>query len=960
MITNHHAKYYAHELTAKHSSASVDRLSRSLFDASVDLNPHQIEASLFALRSPLSKGVVLADEVGLGKTIEAALVLCQLWAEKKRNLLVVCPASLRKQWASELQEKFNLPTQVLDKVTYDRLKRGGTYSPLQSGKITIVSYHFPLSLEAEFIGVPWDLVVIDEAHKLRNAHRQSNKIGQTIKRIFDGRQKLLLTATPLQNSLIELYGLSTLIDEHLFGDDKSFRKQFMSGDSSITELRGRLSQFAKRTLRKNVLEYIRYTERKAVTVPFMPTDKEQDLYESISSFLANENTYALPKRQRHLTSLIIRKLLASSSHAIVNTMETIKQRLMRLRGDLPQDDGEFIDQLIEDNDLETDYPEEEAENIDAPAEGAAENVKEKIEAEIALIDSLVSKARGISDDTKAKELLSALEIGFQRMADMVDPKTGQQAPRKAIIFTESRRTQEYLAAFLQANGYKGKVVSFSGTNTGEQASEIYKKWLVENEGSDRVSSSVQVDKRTALIDHFKNHAEILIATEAAAEGVNLQFCSLLINYDLPWNPQRIEQRIGRCHRYGQKFDVVVINFLNERNQADQRVLELLSEKFNLFHGVFGASDEVLGRIESGMDFEKRISEIYDTCRSPGAIEEAFKNLQKELEEHINQKIKDTQQILIENFDEDIHDLLKVKLDQAEERLDKVGRWFWRLTKHILESRAAFEDEKYAFTLGQTVIPFAPAGKYQLVRKQGAATIEHAHTYRLTHPLGEYVLQKGTDIDTPNAEIVFGYSGHPTKVSAVEQIKGKSGWLNLRLVRTETLQTEEYLVFTAQTDDGEILDKETCEKLFGCESSSAPKPLNDNAPSSLLANAQRHVDAQISEIVEANNRFFQEERDKLEKWADDKIFAAEQALSDTKNRLRSLKRESRLAASIEDQQRIQTDIRELETLQRRQRQEIFEVEDEIISKRDELIAALEEKLKQKTDIQDLFTIRWRVA
>lgn len=960
MITDHHAKYYAHELTAKHSSTSVDRISRSLFDASVDLNPHQIEASLFALRSPLSKGVVLADEVGLGKTIEAALVLCQLWAEKKRNLVVVCPASLRKQWASELQEKFNLPTQVLDKITYGRMQRNGIYAPLQSGKITIVSYHFPLSLETEFIGVPWDLVVLDEAHKLRNAHRHSNKIGQTIKRIFDGRQKLLLTATPLQNSLIELYGLSTLIDEHLFGDDKSFRKQFMSGDNTTQELRDRLSQFVKRTLRKNVLEYIRYTERKAVTVPFMPTDKEQDLYESISAFLANENTYALPKRQRHLTSLIIRKLLASSSHAIVNTMETIKQRLVRLRDDLPQDDKEFVDQLIEDEDIETDYLEEEPEDTEELIENTTVNIKEQIEAEIALVEGLISKARGIGNDTKATALLKALEIGFQRMADMLDPKTGLHAPRKAIIFTESRRTQEYLAAFLQANGYQGKVVSFSGTNTGEQASEIYKGWLVENQGSDRVSGSVQVDKRTALIDYFKNHAEILIATEAAAEGVNLQFCALLINYDLPWNPQRIEQRIGRCHRYGQKFDVVVINFLNERNQADQRVLELLSEKFNLFNGVFGASDEVLGRIESGIDFEKRISEIYDTCRSPEAIEEAFTNLQKELEEHINQKLKATQQILIENFDEDIHDLLKIKLDQAEERLDKVGRWFWRLTKHILLNQATFEDDKYAFSLVEPVVPSAPAGKYQLVRKQGAATVENAHTYRLTHPLGEHVLQKGMDADTPSAEIIFSYSGHPTKISAVEQIKGKTGWLNLRLVRVETLQTEEYLVFTAQTDDGQNLDKETCEKLFGCESSSAPKPINDNAPETLRSQAKRHVDTQISEIIEANNRFFQEERDKLEKWADDKISTAEQALSDTKIRLRSLKRESRLAASIEDQQRIQTEIRELETLQRRQRQEIFEVEDEIIAKRDELITALEQKLKQKTDIQDLFTIRWKVA
>ena len=138
-----------------------------------------------------------------------------------------------------------------------------------------------------------------------------------------------------------------------------------------------------------------------------------------------------------------------------------------------------------------------------------------------------------------------------------------------------------------------------------------------------------------------------------------------MNYDLPWNRQRVEQRIGRCHRYGQRFDVVVINFLNTRNQADQRVLELLTEKFQLFSGVFGASDEVLGRIESGIDFEKRIAQIYDTCRTPETIEQAFEHLQKELEQDINEKLKQTQSQLIEHFDEDVHDRLKFQLDAAE-------------------------------------------------------------------------------------------------------------------------------------------------------------------------------------------------------------------------------------------------------------------------------------------------------
>ncbi|MDC9729834.1 MAG: SNF2-related protein, partial [Methyloprofundus sp.] len=604
MITDYHAKYYAHALTLQHAATGVDRLSQSLFDASVDLNPHQIEAALFALRNPLNKGVILADEVGLGKTIEAALVLSQYWAERKRHLMVICPASLRRQWAAELQEKFNLPSIILDAPTTRKYQKNGVYNPLAEKKIIIMSYHYAARLEEELLTIPWNLIVIDEAHKLRNAHRPKNKMGQALKRAFDGRQKLLLTATPLQNSLIELYGLSTVIDEHLFGDDKAFRKQYMNSAGDLPELSARLNTFVHRTLRKHVLEYVPYTERKTITQPFNPTDQEQALYDAISAFLQKEDSYSLPKTHRHLTSLILRKLLASSSHAVVNTLQAIKTRLELLR-DKKLNDDDFIAQLIEDDDLEDDYLDDEALPflMDEEETEIKHNV-EKINAEIAEIESYISSANNIKEDSKAKALLQAIDVGFKKMQEM-------GAAKKVIIFTESRRTQEYLASYLNDHGFADKTVTFSGTNQSPQAQTIYSEWKLANQGSDHLTGSAQIDKRSALIDYFKSNAEIMIATEAAAEGVNLQFCSLIINYDLPWNPQRVEQRIGRCHRYGQKHDVVVINFLNKRNEADRRVLELLTEKFNLFDGVFGASDEVLGRIENGIDFEKRILDIYE-------------------------------------------------------------------------------------------------------------------------------------------------------------------------------------------------------------------------------------------------------------------------------------------------------------------------------------------------------------
>lgn len=238
--------------------------------------------------------------------------------------------------------------------------------------------------------------------------------------------------------------------------------------------------------------------------------------------------------------------------------------------------------------------------------------------------------------------------------------------------------------------------------------------------------------------------------------VNLQFCSLLINYDLPWNPQRVEQRIGRCHRYGQKFDVVVINFVNESNAADQRVLELLTEKFQLLDGVFDSSDEILGKIEAGIDIEKRILAVFDTCRTPEDIEAGFSQLQKDCEIAIKEKLQQTQEQLLEHFDEDIHVLLKSQLDAAKQRLGTISLWFWGLSQQILANYADFADEAYHFRLHQSPVQNVPKGDYQLIRqrdKQSSEAIEHSYLYRLSHPLGEWVIEQGKQADTPDAHLI---------------------------------------------------------------------------------------------------------------------------------------------------------------------------------------------------------------
>lgn len=957
-LTDYHAKLFAYQITRQAPSGAEDNLSMSLFDASVDLNPHQIEAATFALQSPLSQGVILADEVGLGKTIEAGIVLCQKWAERKRKLLIICPAAIRQQWANELKEKFSLPAFVLDAKTYRELRREGHAWPLEQKAVVITSYHYAARLQDEVRAISWDLVVIDEAHKLRNAYRPSNRLGQAIRGATEGRRKLLLTATPLQNSLLELYGLSTLIDEDLFGDQYSFRAKYMSGGGSIAELRGRLGDFCKRTLRRQVMEYVRYTARHAITQPFYPSDAEQELYDLVTKFLEEEGTYSVPDRQRHLTVLIMRKLLASSSVAIAGTLATMRSRLENLGKGESEPSTELLESLLTDEEFEPELLEEWTAETETEDEEELVIQPVKLRAEMEDIAALIDRAKSIATDSKTLALHKALSVGFEKQAEM-------GAQRKALIFTESRRTQDYLKRFLEENGHRGKVVNFSGTNAGNDNQEIYERWIAENGGTGKASGSRAIDMRSALIDHFRDSADIMIATEAAAEGVNLQFCSMVINYDLPWNPQRIEQRIGRCHRYGQTHDVIVINFLNERNAVDMRVHELLRDKFKLFDGVFGASDDVLGAIESGVDFERRILAIYEKCRTEDEIKSAFDALQAELEDQISSRMDETRATLLEHFDEDVHSRLKLRLDETRAQLDRISSKFWDVTRHMLDGAAEFDPSSLTFDLHRPPGEEITRGRYHLISKMRDNGLEAnafgSFLYRLSHPLGEHVLDTAKSRSTPTAELHFDVTGHPVRNAVMEEMRGRSGWLILRRFTITAFEEEEHLLLSGMDDDGRSLDMEVCERMFSIGAAVARTiAAPDGIAARLQVGAERLEKATLNQAAETSGRHFAQAREKLEQWAEDKIYAAERALKDTKEQIKAMRRQARNAAIVEEEHDAQKKLQDLERKQRRQRQEIFDVEDEIAERRDTMIEALQKRMQQRTTSETKFTIRWSVV
>ena len=949
-ITAYHAKYYAHELTKRCPADSIEKLAGALVDAQVDLNPHQVEAALFAFQSPLSKGALLADEVGLGKTIEAGLVISQRWAERKRRMLIITPANLRKQWQEELQTKFFLPSTILESRSFNQAIKAGVDNPFESDELIICSYQFAKSKELEVASVPWDLVVIDEAHRLRNVYKPSNVIANTLRDALRSRNKILLTATPLQNSLLELFGLVSFIDEHTFGDVKSFREQYaqVSDNATFDTLKRRLSSICHRTLRRQVVAYVPYTRRHAIVQEFTPSESEDRLYELVSDYLQRPNLFALPASQRSLMTLVLRKLLASSSFAIAGALETMSARLRQVIADQPAAES-LSDQLDDDYESLDETADEWGEEKSGQEPLSSKDL-EAIEQEIRDLESFRELAESIEINAKGEALLVALERAFSEAERL-------GAQRKAIIFTESRRTQDYLCRVLADSPYSEGIVLFNGSNNDQKSRDIYQQWKAKYADTDRVTGSRTADMRSAIVDYFRETGQVMVATEAGAEGINLQFCSLVVNYDLPWNPQRIEQRIGRCHRYGQKHDVVVVNFLNRNNEADVRVFELLSEKFSLFEGVFGASDDVLGAIENGVDFEKRIAAIYQRCREPDDIRRSFEQLQSELSSQIDAAMTRTRQQLLDHFDTEVHDKLKINLEQGKAYLNRYERLLMQVTQHELNGEAQFIEGQHGFRLKSNPFPeigTIPTGLYELPRRSG-----DAHFYRLGHPLAKALLKRAKQRDLPMAEITFTSSAEGPNVAALDPYLGHSGELMVsRLTMQSMVQDEDFILVAAIDDNRAGIDPEVASLFFKLPVDEVTELAGQEPDPQLFAETESQSIIVQQRISKRNADLFEAESDKLDLWADDLKMTLEREIKDMDRQIKEAKRAASLALTLQDKLAGQKQVKTLESQRNQKRRALFDAQDEVDERRGDLIKEVEQKLSQDALTEQLFAFRWR--
>jgi len=746
----------------------------------------------------------------------------------------------------------------------------------QPQPIVIASHPFAAGRSELLAQITWDLVVIDEAHRLRNSHRPTNKTGKALKAGLRSAPKLLLTATPLQNDLSELFGLLSLLDEQLLGPEEAFRAHFPIDpehggltEGASKELKSRIAPVVQRTLRRQVREYVRYTNRRSVVEDFTPLPPEQALYDDVSDYLRRNECAAIEPGKRTLLTMVYRKLLASSTFAIAPTLRKLAETLER-RFEAAKV-GQKANALLFEPDEVKQYTEEQEDWSDDPTERPT--TLANMQREVWELRQFADRADSIRVNAKGEALKRAIDRVFT-------VARAHQWPEKAVIFTESKRTLEYLAQLLSDHGFAGKISKLTGDAGTPEA-------------------------RRALVEEFRDRTQILLSTEAGAEGLNLQFCNLVVNYDLPWNPQRVEQRIGRCHRYGQARDVLVLNFLNRSNAADARLYELLEKKLNLFDGVFGASDEILGALENGVDFERRVLEIYQSCRMPEDINAAFDALRKDLETTIDARMTEVRSLLLERFDGDVRKRLRMATETAKQAL-----------------KARKQSEK---SLTDSVLGPIASGRKQLqlaakeVRSRVSDGVSHLVVDGATLP------------------------------SCLNHLQGKEGWWYVYRFEISGLKPEEKLVHIVLHKHGESYRVTSWVDAEGLARASA-KEVSGRTPSlnsPTLVNEQAIVAAR-DEVVRAAERKNQLEldaaRDRADRFAEDCLFSPRQQV----DRARAEWETARLAVlAIEDvfeRVKVRATAERLEREYRRKLTQLRQAEDARYADKDRTLAAHAQKAK----------------
>jgi SNF2 family DNA or RNA helicase len=507
--------------------------------------------------------VLLCDEVGLGKTIEAGILIKEyLMRGMVKNVLILTPAPLVSQWREEMQIKFGIDFSTTDDTEF-------IHNPINFWKQRFIIASINTAKSSKNMplvtGQFYDLVVVDEAHHLRNRTTLAWKLVNQMKKKFI----FLLTATPVQNNLIELFNLITLLKPGQFKTEKQFKEEYLKkGNLKATADKERLKELLRDVMIRNTRSAIdlKLPKRFATTLRLDPTETEREIYAGINDYLKKQDL------KKPTINLLLREA-GSSPFALRNTLLNLGNQ--QLEEPSPSPFAGAIHKL--------------------PLQGNG-GFKDILDA----IDSL-------EDICKGKALLEILK---------------KNPDEKKIVFTQYIKSMDYITDLLLR--YNIPYVTFRGDMT--------------------------LREKDASITQFKNEIPVLVSTESGGEGRNLQFCNTIINFDLPWNPMRIEQRIGRLHRIGQTRDVFIFN-LSVKETIEDHIIDILDNKINMFEMVIGEIEPILGHLGEDKDFEDIIMDIWLKSSNKESLHEGFEQLGTELIDAKNKYLK-TKSLDDEIFGED--------------------------------------------------------------------------------------------------------------------------------------------------------------------------------------------------------------------------------------------------------------------------------------------------------------------
>jgi Helicase conserved C-terminal domain/SNF2-related domain len=833
-------RYLAEDLVRRRRSDEQRRYAAPQRAARIDANPHQVNAVVFALSRLREGGCILADEVGLGKTIEAGLVIAQLLAEGARRILLIAPKPLLGQWRQELFQLFDLEAHEgaarpggFDGVGVFLIGREAAGS--EKGELAL------LTAEA------FDLCVVDEAHEVfAGIYKRFNTYGEyepdsphartagRVRRVLLERRVpvLLLTATPIQNTLLELWGLVQYVDPlgTLLGDLPTFREVFCEADHRMVtrgqeqELRSRLQSVLQRTLRREAQEFLEvpFVNRQARLFEYSMSPAEKALYDDITSYLLEPGILGFQGSQRQLLLLSFHRLMASSVRALSKSLNRVAARLRSgaagARSDAARDAGGVAAE-IEDADFSTAWAEE-ADEVAVAADSVAVD-PEQARTELRRVEGFIQRAEALGSDSKFQALLKALDYVMGRAS------RGQGAG-KLVIFTESLVTQEYLREGLLESRLvsDAEVTLFRGNNDSERAREALRRWREERSEQEGAVPSPDIAVRLALVHEFRTRSKVFISTEAGAKGLNLQFCDTLVNYDLPWNPQRIEQRIGRCHRYGQQHDVTVINFLARDNEAQALTFEILSQKLELFGTVLDASDHVLHQsggpgVEAlatalGPDFEAQLRKVYERARTLEEVSAELRSLRDKVADgrrRFEETRSRTEGVIEQQFDEGVRRRFRHYQEQVPRALAELDGALLTVVLSYLEARGlaharrVTDETEFLDVPAQSGLPAALRGGVSVVL--GAS--KHHVSLHTNHPLVLAAIDDARQGAWSGRARVTLAADAPTALVAHS---GKAGRLRLLKVAFDGFEAMELLVPVLILEGGEVLDVELAEAVLG--------------------------------------------------------------------------------------------------------------------------------------------------